>query len=96
MKSNATLQHKLAKQNEISRQRLAQEVAKLEKVEKSDLRMLETARHRFRSRHKNLETRQPSFGSNVRSLGKCVYKRLPRMRTVLFSFLIDDFMLHCI
>ncbi|CAK9810170.1 hypothetical protein ANTPLA_LOCUS6486 [Anthophora plagiata] len=65
MKSNATLQNKLAKQNEINRQRLAQELVKLEKVEKSDLRMIETARHRFRSRHKNLESRQPSFGSNA-------------------------------
>ncbi|KOC70824.1 hypothetical protein WH47_02090 [Habropoda laboriosa] len=65
MKPNATLQNKLAKQNEINRQRLAQELVKLEKVEKSDLRMIETARHRFRSRHKNLESRQPSFGSNA-------------------------------
>ncbi|KAF3424694.1 hypothetical protein E2986_13161 [Frieseomelitta varia] len=62
------LQNKLAKQNEISRQRLAQELVKLEKVERSDLRMIETARHRFRSRHKNLEAWQPSFGSNVSSL----------------------------
>ncbi|KAK1134170.1 hypothetical protein K0M31_011951 [Melipona bicolor] len=68
MKSNVTLQNKLAKQNEISRQRLAQELVKLEKVEKSDLRMIETARHRFRSRHKNLEALQPSFESNVSSL----------------------------
>ncbi|OAD60782.1 hypothetical protein WN48_04549 [Eufriesea mexicana] len=65
MKCNATLQAKLAKQNEISRQRLAQELVKLEKVEKSDLRMIETARHRFRSRHKNLEAPQPSFESNA-------------------------------
>ncbi|KOX76602.1 hypothetical protein WN51_11235 [Melipona quadrifasciata] len=65
MKSNVTLQNKLAKQNEISRQRLAQELVKLEKVEKSDLRMIETARHRFRSRHKNLEALQPSFESNA-------------------------------
>ena len=67
MKSTVTLQDKLAKQNEISRQRLAQELVKLEKVEKSDLKMIETARHRFRLRHKNLEARQPSSGSTVRS-----------------------------
>ncbi|CAD1480068.1 unnamed protein product, partial [Heterotrigona itama] len=65
MKSNATMQNKFTKQNEINRQRLAQELVKLEKVEKSDLRMIETARHRFRLRHKNLEAWQPSFGSSA-------------------------------
>lgn len=67
MKSNMTLHDKLIKQNEISRQRLAQELVKLEKVEKSNLRMIETTRHRFRSRRKKLESKQPSAGSNVRS-----------------------------
>ncbi|KZC09724.1 PREDICTED: uncharacterized protein LOC107187804 [Dufourea novaeangliae] len=65
MKSNVTLHDRLIKQNEINRQRLARELVKLEKVEKSDLRMIETERHRFRSRHKNLESRQPSTGSNA-------------------------------
>lgn len=67
MKSNSILQDKLAKQNEISHQILTRELEKLEKVEKSDIRMIETAWHRFRSRHKDLEHRVPSFGSNVRS-----------------------------
>ncbi|XP_006616318.1 uncharacterized protein LOC102676513 isoform X2 [Apis dorsata] len=65
MKSNPILQDKLAKQNEISHQILTRELEKLEKVEKSDIRMIETAWHRFRSRHKDLEHRAPSFGSNA-------------------------------
>lgn len=89
MKSNMTLHDKLIKQNEISRQRLAQELVKLEKVEKSDLRMIETTRHRFRSRRKKLESKQPSAGSNVRS---------PESRenaTIISAFRFVPFPRHC-
>nr|XP_012145754.1 PREDICTED: uncharacterized protein LOC100878949 isoform X2 [Megachile rotundata] len=65
MKSNSMQQDRLVKQNEISRQRLEQEIVKLEKVEKSDLRMMETVRHRFRTRHKNLNISEQSSGSNA-------------------------------
>lgn len=81
MKSNPILQDKLVKQNEISRQILTRELEKLEKVEKSDIRMIETAWHRFRSRHKDLEHRAPSFGSNVRS---CIL-RIKKKKKNLFK-----------
>lgn len=98
MKSNPILQDKLVKQNEISRQILTRELEKLEKVEKSDIRMIETAWHRFRSRHKDLEHRAPSFGSNVRS---CILRIKKKKKISLriikhiasFSFLMDIFIL---
>nr|XP_034188383.1 uncharacterized protein LOC117608031 isoform X1 [Osmia lignaria] len=65
MKSNSTVQDRLVKQNEISRQRLEQELEILEKVEKSDLRMIETVRHRFRTRRRNLKISEQSGGSNA-------------------------------
>lgn len=95
MKSNPILQDKLAKQNEISHQILTRELEKLEKVEKSDIRMIETAWHRFRSRHKDLEHRVPSFGSNVRSWILRIKKKSHQaIHTAFFSFLMDIF-LYC-
>lgn len=93
MKSNPILQDKLAKQNEISHQILTRELEKLEKVEKSDIRMIETAWHRFRSRHKDLEHRAPSFGSNVRSWILRIKKISLRMHIASFLFLMDIFIL---
>lgn len=100
MKSNPILQDKLVKQNEISRQILTRELEKLEKVEKSDIRMIETAWHRFRSRHKDLEHRAPSFGSNVRSCvlrikKKNLFKDKKKLHSFFFiSNIISIFLLY--
>lgn len=51
-KSKTSLQDKLAKQNEISRQMLMVELSKLDEAKKQDKRMLDFAKQRFRSRYK--------------------------------------------
>lgn len=91
MKSNPILQDKLAKQNEISHQILTRELEKLEKVEKSDIRMIETAWHRFRSRHKDLEHRVPSFGSNVRSWILRIKKKISLSYPHSFLFISNGY-----
>lgn len=50
------------------RGKLLMELGKIEQIERSDLRMLETARHRFRSKLKRFEVPQLSSGSDVRAL----------------------------
>lgn len=44
---------------------LLQEISRIENVERSDIRMLETFRHRLRSRLKKFELPQLSSGSDV-------------------------------